>query len=334
MTTLEFLMKRSASIRRSYEPIRRKTTNQYFLLLCIETLLTLALHPLIRTHGRRRKRRTGPSGIQCIPTVVPNSKCKLRMMKLERIKDYLLMEQEFIRNHEVFKLREERDQEEHEKLEELCGSPMGAGMPEELINDNHAIVRSSMGPEYYVNILSSVNQDLLTVALLTRSQFRIARFAHLSSHPDRRCFGSAKCFSMNQNEKKTNTKNGPIITLRPYKSYLKVMMNEVVFETLHSSTQQIISSWEDAQSTINPEERPKLKIKSRSLQSLHMTYFFIGTILEEMHPQEETLWYIMLKQKLCNQDVGKKYALKFRGFETFPPQRLNLTVASFESSED
>ena len=71
------------------------------------------------------------------------------------------MEQEFIRNHEVFKPREERDQEEREKLEELRGSPMGVGTLEELIDDNHAIVSSSMGPEYYVNILSSVNQDLL-----------------------------------------------------------------------------------------------------------------------------------------------------------------------------
>lgn len=117
--------------------------------------------PRPRTTGQRRKRRTGPSGIQRIPTVVPTSKCKLRMMKLERIKDFLLMEQEFIRNHEVFKPREERDQEEREKLEELRGSPMGVGTLEELIDDNHAIVSSSMGPEYYVNILSSVNQDLL-----------------------------------------------------------------------------------------------------------------------------------------------------------------------------
>ena len=113
------------------------------------------------TGARRRKRRQGPSGIQRVPTVVPTSKCKLRMMKLERVKDFLLMEQEFIRNHEVFKPREERDQEEREKLEELRGSPMGVGTLEELIDDNHAIVSSSMGPEYYVNILSSVNQDLL-----------------------------------------------------------------------------------------------------------------------------------------------------------------------------
>ena len=74
------------------------------------------------TGARRRKRRQGPSGIQRVPTVLPTSKCKLRMMKLERVKDFLLMEQEFIRNHEVFKPREERDQEEREKLEELRGS--------------------------------------------------------------------------------------------------------------------------------------------------------------------------------------------------------------------
>lgn len=109
----------------------------------------------------RRRRRKGPSGVNKIPTVVPTSKCKLRMLKLERVKDYLLMEQEFIRNHEVFKPHEERDQEEREKLEELRGTPLNVGNLEELIDDNHAIVSSSVGPEYYVNILSSVNQDLL-----------------------------------------------------------------------------------------------------------------------------------------------------------------------------
>mmetsp|Transcript_19250 Transcript_19250/g.35936 ORF Transcript_19250/g.35936 Transcript_19250/m.35936 type:complete len:456 (-) Transcript_19250:270-1637(-) len=110
--------------------------------------------------GRRRRRR-GPSGFNKTPTVVPTSKCKLRLLKLDRVKDFLLMEEEFIRNHEVFKPHEERDQEEREKLEELRGTPLGVGSLEELIDDNHAIVSSSVGPEYYVNILSSVNQDLL-----------------------------------------------------------------------------------------------------------------------------------------------------------------------------
>lgn len=109
----------------------------------------------------RRRRRKGPSGLSKTPVIVPSSKCKLRLLKLDRVKDFLLMEEEFIRNHEVFKPHEERDQEEREKMEELRGSPLGVGTLEELIDDNHAIVSSSVGPEYYVNILSVVNQDLL-----------------------------------------------------------------------------------------------------------------------------------------------------------------------------
>jgi len=109
----------------------------------------------------RRRRRKGPSGLNKTPVIVPSSKCKLRLLKLDRVKDFLLLEAEFIRNHEVFKPSEERDQEEREKLEELRGSPLNVGNLEELIDDNHAIVSSSVGPEYYVNILSSVNQDLL-----------------------------------------------------------------------------------------------------------------------------------------------------------------------------
>ena len=35
------------------------------------------------------------------------------------------------------------------------------GTLEEMIDDNHAIVSSSVGPEYYVNVMSFVNQDLL-----------------------------------------------------------------------------------------------------------------------------------------------------------------------------
>merc|ERR1712070_1225901 len=56
---------------------------------------------------------------------------------------------------------EEKDKEDRTKMEDLRGSPMSVGSLEEMIDDNHAIVSSSVGPEYYVNILSSVNQDLL-----------------------------------------------------------------------------------------------------------------------------------------------------------------------------
>lgn len=110
--------------------------------------------------AKRRKRRGAPAAVK-IPQVFPTSKCKLRLLKLERIKDFLLMEEEFIRNQEVLKPREEQNESELAKVDDLRGTPMAVGTLEELIDDNHAIVASSMGPEYYVTIMSFVNQDLL-----------------------------------------------------------------------------------------------------------------------------------------------------------------------------
>ena len=52
-------------------------------------------------------------------------------------------------------------QSERAKVEDIRGTPMMVGTLEELIDDNHAIISSSMGPEYYVSIMSFVNQDLL-----------------------------------------------------------------------------------------------------------------------------------------------------------------------------
>ena len=113
--------------------------------------------------SRRLRKRRGPTGLNRTPTVTaPTSKCKLRLYKLERIKDFLLLEQEFITNQTIYTVSpEEREIEEYEKLQELRGTPLAVGSLEEMIDDNHCIVSSSIGPEYYVNILSSVNPDLL-----------------------------------------------------------------------------------------------------------------------------------------------------------------------------
>lgn len=46
-------------------------------------------------------------------------------------------------------------------MDDLRGSPMSVGNLEEIIDDNHAIVSSSTGPEYYVTILSFVDKDEL-----------------------------------------------------------------------------------------------------------------------------------------------------------------------------
>lgn len=109
--------------------------------------------------GKKRKR--GPDSAHKLPQVMPHTRCRLRLLKLERIKDYLVMEQEFIQNQERLKPQEEKNQEERLKVDELRGSPMGVGNLEEIIDDNHAIVSSSVGPEYYVNIMSFVDKDAL-----------------------------------------------------------------------------------------------------------------------------------------------------------------------------
>lgn len=109
--------------------------------------------------GRKKKKKTGAEAGAKLPQVFPASKCKLRLLKLERVKDYLLMEEEYVKNQELLKPQEEKNQEERTKVDDLRGSPMGVGNLEEMIDDNHAIVSSSVGPEYYVSIMSFVDKD-------------------------------------------------------------------------------------------------------------------------------------------------------------------------------
>ena len=57
------------------------------------------------------------------------------------------------------KPREERNQEERDQVDLLRGTPMAVGSLEEIIDDDHAIVSSNSGPEYYVSMLSVVDKD-------------------------------------------------------------------------------------------------------------------------------------------------------------------------------
>lgn len=63
--------------------------------------------PLQTRFGKKKKRSKGPSAAMKLPTVTPYVRCRLRLYKMERIKDYLLLEEEFIRNQERFKPRED-----------------------------------------------------------------------------------------------------------------------------------------------------------------------------------------------------------------------------------
>ncbi|KAG1364107.1 26S proteasome regulatory subunit 4 [Cocos nucifera] len=111
--------------------------------------------------GRKQRKQKGPEAAARLPTVTPLTKCRLRLLKLERIKDYLLMEEEFVTNQERLRPHEDKNEEDRSKVDDLRGSPMSVGNLEELIDENHAIVSSSVGPEYYVSILSFVDKDQL-----------------------------------------------------------------------------------------------------------------------------------------------------------------------------
>jgi 26S proteasome regulatory subunit T2 len=85
---------------------------------------------------------------------------------MERIKDYMLLEEEFILNQERLKPdsgkdRENADEQERTKVDDLRGSPMAVGKCEEIVDDDHAIVSTPSGPEFYVSIMSFVDKDLL-----------------------------------------------------------------------------------------------------------------------------------------------------------------------------
>uniref|UniRef100_A0A2K5R9P6 26S proteasome regulatory subunit 4 n=1 Tax=Cebus imitator TaxID=2715852 RepID=A0A2K5R9P6_CEBIM len=111
-----------------------------------------------RKDGKDKKKKYEPP----VPARVrkKEKKCRSQLLKLGRIKDYLLMEEEFIRNQEQMKRLEEQE-EERSKVDHLRGTPISVGTLEEIIDDNHAIMSTSVGSEYHVSILSFVDKDLL-----------------------------------------------------------------------------------------------------------------------------------------------------------------------------
>ncbi|KAJ2228359.1 ATPase of 26S proteasome regulatory subunit 4, partial [Coemansia sp. RSA 485] len=116
--------------------------------------------PLPTTIGQRKKKK-GADGVAKLPKVYPTTRCNLKLLKLKRINDYLLMEEEYVQNQQLLKPQEEKTQEERQRVEDMRGTPMTVGSLEEVIDDDHVIVSTSTGPEYYVNLLSFVDKDQL-----------------------------------------------------------------------------------------------------------------------------------------------------------------------------
>lgn len=67
--------------------------------------------------GKKQRKRGAGAGLGSkLPTITPTSKCKLRLLKLERVKDWLLMEEEYVTNQERLAPQEERNEEDRTKV--------------------------------------------------------------------------------------------------------------------------------------------------------------------------------------------------------------------------
>lgn len=75
--------------------------------------------------GRRRKGTKGPEAASKLPQVTPHARCRLKLLKLERIEDWLLMEEEFLKNcNAAVAAKQEQDDnqdEERSKVDDLRG---------------------------------------------------------------------------------------------------------------------------------------------------------------------------------------------------------------------
>ena len=90
---------------------------------------------------------------------------------MERIKDYLLMEEEYIKSQTKNKTEDEKAEEEKNLVELLRGSPITIGTLEEIITEENAIV-SVGSSEYYVRILTIVDKEQLELgcSVLVRNE--------------------------------------------------------------------------------------------------------------------------------------------------------------------
>ncbi|KAK8859812.1 26s protease regulatory subunit 4 [Apiospora arundinis] len=128
--------------------------------------------------GRKKRKQAGASASAKLPAIYPTSRCKLRLLRMQRIHDHLLLEEEYVENQERLRKAKaakdnsgppvsdldagtDRNADERGRVDDMRGSPMGVGTLEEMIDDDHAIVSSTTGPEYYVSIMSFVDKDLL-----------------------------------------------------------------------------------------------------------------------------------------------------------------------------
>ena len=123
---------------------------------------------------RRKKREYGPDIATRLPQVTPHAKCKLRLLKVDRIKDHLLLEEEFIRNRERLKPNEAEEEiaAERKEIEMMRGSCMRVATLAEMMDDDHAIVTTIIG-DTYMPVMSFVDRDMLEPGCTVLTTFMI-----------------------------------------------------------------------------------------------------------------------------------------------------------------
>lgn len=117
---------------------------------------------------KRKKRVKDSKHNNRLSIVTPSVKCKLRLLKLEKMANFLTLEKQLLSLVET----SQDNNTSRASIDHFRGSPLSIGTLEEFIDDNHAIVSSAIGFDYYSIIMSFVDKDLLepgcTVILNTK----------------------------------------------------------------------------------------------------------------------------------------------------------------------
>jgi len=125
-------------------------------------------------------------------------------------------------------------------------------------------------------------------------------------------------------------------------TYLKIDMDESIFDQLHNMVNRVAREWTEENNTRHQQSKSKkqakkqLTISPRSRHSLHMTYFFMGRVLNDMPSEEVQRWNSLVRSCVLehNKSTPRLYSLRFKNLILFPPNRNYLVVAEFEASSD
>lgn len=125
-------------------------------------------------------------------------------------------------------------------------------------------------------------------------------------------------------------------------TYLKIDMDESIFDQLHNMVNKVGTEWLEENNTRHQQSKSRkqakkqLIISPRSRHSLHMTYFFVGRVLNDMPSEDVQRWNEMVRNCVLeqNKSTPRFYSLRFKNLILFPPNRNYLVVAEFEASSD